>query len=68
MEKQNHQGKLLVSALKVRKRLLKFLKNSRCRIGPFAVLKLFSISEVTLHNENFLLLSEHIVIENLNRQ
>jgi hypothetical protein len=28
----------LVSALKVRKLLLKFLKNSRCRIGPFAVL------------------------------
>jgi hypothetical protein len=61
MEKQNNQGKLLVSALKVR-------KNSRCRIGPFAVLKLFSIFEVTLHNEIFFLLSEHIVIGNLNRQ
>jgi hypothetical protein len=27
----------------------------RCRIRPFAVLKSFSICEVTLHNENFLL-------------
>jgi hypothetical protein len=49
-------GKVLVSALKVRKLLLKFLKNSRYRIRPFAVLKSFSISEVTLHNENCLLL------------
>jgi hypothetical protein len=38
MEKRNNQDKLLlVIALKVRKLLLKFLKNSRCRIGPFAV-------------------------------
>jgi branched-subunit amino acid transport protein len=45
-------GRLLVSALKVRKLLWKFLKNSMCRIEPFAVLKSFSISEVTMHNEN----------------
>jgi hypothetical protein len=47
-------GKLLASALKFRKLLLKFLKNSRCRIGPFAILKSFSISAVTLLNEMFL--------------
>jgi hypothetical protein len=55
-------GKLLVSALEVQKLLLKFLKNSRCQIGPFAVLKSFSISEVALHNENVLLQSEHIIV------
>jgi hypothetical protein len=40
MEEQNNQGKVLVSALKVRKLLLKFLKNSKCRIVPFAVSEL----------------------------
>jgi hypothetical protein len=49
MEKQNNQDKLLVSTLKVRKLLLKFLKHSRCRIGLFVVLK------SPLHNEDFLL-------------
>jgi hypothetical protein len=44
----------------------KFLKNSRCRIRPIAVLKSFSISEVTLHNENVLLESEPIA--NFNSQ
>jgi hypothetical protein len=63
MEIRNNQGKLLVTAFKVRKLLLKFLKDWRYRIGPFAVLKSFLICEITLYNNKFFLQSEDIVLQ-----